>query len=75
MKVVELLKIGGEMLKMMSKHDVFRDDWRYISLYESYKTMRNNRIKHIAAIRMLGEDYNISTRTVERIIKRLSIDC
>ena len=26
MKVVELLKIGAEMLKLMSKNDVLRDD-------------------------------------------------
>ena len=34
MKVVELLKLGGEMLKLMSKHEVNRDDWRFVPMYE-----------------------------------------
>ena len=74
MKIVELLKLGGEMLKVMSANDVLRDDWRYIGLYEEYKQMRENCVKHIAAIKMLSEDYCISMRTVERVIKRLGAE-
>ena len=75
MKVVELLKMGAEMLKLMSHHDVLRDDWKYVRLYEEYQSMRTNGQKHAAAISMLSEDYRISTRTVERVIKRLGGDC
>jgi len=75
MKVVELLKLGGEVLKLMSRNDVLRDDYRYVSLYEEYQSMRDNGLKHVAVIRMLSEDYCISTRTVERIIKRLGEEC
>lgn len=71
MKVVELLKVGSEMLKVMSRHDVCRDDYRYVSLYEKYHIMREKGVKHLAAIHMLSEDYHISTRTVERVVKRL----
>lgn len=75
MKVIELLKIGGELLKMMSRRDVMRDDYRYIPMYEEYHNLRTNGVKHIVAIRMLGEGYGVSTRTVERIIKRLNAEC
>lgn len=75
MKVVELLKISRETLKTMTQCDVSRDDWRYVGLYEEYHVMRENGLKHIVAIRLLSEDYCISTRTVERIIKRLGADC
>lgn len=75
MKVYELLKIGCDLLRMMTKHDVLRDDWQYVSLFEEYNAMRANRVKHQAAISMLGEQYKISTRTVERIIKRLRGEC
>lgn len=75
MKVVELLKIGGELLKLMSANDVLRDDWRYVSLYEEYQMMRENGLKHIAAVKMLSEEYCISTRTVERVVKRLGRGC
>lgn len=75
MKVVELLKIGGELLKVMSQNDVMRDDYRYVGLYEEYQMMRDNGMKHIVAIKMLSEDYCISPRTVERVIKRLGSEC
>lgn len=75
MKVVELLKIGGELLKLMSANDVLRDDWRYVSLYEEYQMMRENGLKYIAAVKMLSEEYCISTRTVERVVKRLGRGC
>ena len=68
MKVYELLKIGGELLKVMTQNDVLRDDWRFVRLYEEYKVMRENNMKHAAAIQMLSEDYCISTRTVERVM-------
>ena len=75
MKVVELLKIGGELLKLMSKHDVLRDDYRYVPMFEEYQNLRRNGLKHHAAITMLSNEYHVSTRTIERIIKRLKCDC
>ena len=73
MKVVELLKVGKEMLKIMSEHDIMRDDYKYVKMYEEYKNMRSNRMKHTAAIQELSDDYGVSTRTVERVVKRLSL--
>lgn len=75
MKVIELLKIGGEMLKLMSENEVNRDDWRFVPLYEEFQTMRHNGMKYREAVRMLAEDYHISRATVERAIKRLERDC
>lgn len=70
-----MLKIGGEMLKVMSEHDVMRDDYRYVPMVEEYQQMRRNRVKHVAAVRMLAEEYDISSRTVERVIKRMRKEC
>ena len=75
MKVVELLKIGRELLKVMSKTDVRRDDWKYIEAYEHFKMMRINGVKHTEAIRMLSQENNVSERTFERAIKRLEAEC
>ena len=75
MKVIELLKIGGEMLKVMSRNEVLRDDWRFIQMYEEFHIMRGNGIKYREAVRMLSEDYNIGRATVERVIKRLGSEC
>ena len=75
MKVIELLKIGSEMLKLMSRNEVNRDDWRFVPLVEEFQQMRKNGIKYREAVRVLAEDYHISRATVERAIKRLEADC
>ena len=75
MKVVELLKIGAEMLKLMSRNEVNRDDWRFVPMYEDFQEMRDKGVKYREAVRMLAEDYHVSRATVERAIKRLDSDC
>lgn len=75
MKVVELLKIGAEMLKLMSRNEVNRDDWRFVPMYEDFQEMRDKGVKYREAVRMLAEDYHVSRATVERAIRRLEADC
>lgn len=75
MKVVELLKLGGEMLKLMSENEVNRDDWRFVPMYEDFQEMRDKGVKYREAVRMLAEDYHVSRATVERAIKRLEGEC
>ena len=75
MKVVELVKISSEALKLMSKHDVLRDDWRFVPMYEQYQRMRSLGIKYRECIRTLAKDFNVGTATVERAIRRLSRNC
>ena len=75
MKVVELLKIGGELLKLMSENDVKRDDYQYVKMYHEYQNMRENGVKYRATIRILAEDYQTSRASVERVIRRLSKEC
>lgn len=75
MKVIELLKIGGEMLKLMSENEVNRDDWRFVPMYEDFQEMRDKGVKYREAVRILAEDYHVSRATVERAIKRLEGEC
>ena len=75
MKAVELVKINSEALKLMSKHDVMRDDWRFVPMYEEFQTMRKNGLKYRECIRLLSEDYHVSMATVERAIRRLGSEC
>ena len=74
MKVVELLKIGGELLKTMSQNEVLRDDYRFVPMYEQYKKMRAVGVKYREVVRILSEDYHVSHSTIERAISRLSSD-
>ena len=75
MKVVELLKIGCELLKLMSKNDVKRDDYRFVKMYHEYLNMRKAGLKYRAVIQILSEDYKTSKASVERAIRRLGKEC
>lgn len=75
MKVVELLKLGGEMLKLMSRNEVNRDDWRFVPMYEAFQEMRQKGVKYREVVRMLAEEYRVSRATVERAIRRLEGEC
>lgn len=75
MKVFELLKIGTEMLKLMSDNEVNRDDWRYVPMYNEFVEMRRKGFKYKTCVNLLADDYQVSRATVERAIKRLSREC
>ena len=75
MKVVELLQIGREMLKLMSEKDVKRDYYRFVPMYYEYRNMRSNGLKYRSAVDMLAKDYNTSRATIERAIRKLEEEC
>ena len=71
MEVAEIVKIGREMLKLLSENDVKMGDWKHLRMYEEYKRMRQNGVKYRYAVAELTAAYNISRAKVERIIQRL----
>ena len=72
MKVVDLVKISKEALKMMSNSGIKTEDWQHIEMYEEYVSMRKNREKFRYIIAYLAEKYNTSESTIKRVVKRLS---
>lgn len=75
MKIVETIKICAELLKFMSRNGIFIDDWKYIEAYDQFRHMRSLGIKYDKAISDIASDRNISKRTLQRAIKRLSKEC
>lgn len=71
MLVADLLKIGCELLKLLSRYDVKIEDYRFVDLYFDYERRRRNREKYLATVTELAERYGISASTVERLIRRL----
>lgn len=70
MKAVNLLRIGAELLKLMSICDLKVSDWQYLEMYSEYVKGRNNHIKYDVIIMQLSERYNISESSVKRIIRK-----
>lgn len=72
MKVVDLIKISRETLKVMSDFGIKIEDWQHISMYEEYLSMREKCEKFRYIMAYLAEKYKLSESSVKRILKRLS---
>lgn len=72
MKIVELIKISTETLKMMSNSGIRTDDWKHIQMFEEFQAMRLKKDKFRYILAFLSEKYKISESSVKRIVKRLS---
>ena len=70
MKAVELLKIGAEMLRLMSQFDLRVEDYKHIDMFEEYWQMRLSGVKVDAILYDLAERYGMSESTVKRVVKR-----
>ncbi len=75
MKVIELLKLGTETLKMMSQNGIFVDDWKYVEAYEHFQRMRELGVKYNVAIKEAANGIHVTKRTLQRAFKRLSKEC
>lgn len=72
MKIVELIKISTETLKMMSNSGIKTGDWQHVKMYEEYLDMRSKCEKFRYIMAFLAEKYRLSESSVKRIVKRLS---
>lgn len=72
MKVIELVKISKESLKMMSDSGIRTGDWKHVGMYEEYLDMRRKCEKFRYIMAFLAEKYKLSESSIKRIIKRLS---
>ena len=72
MEIISLLKLGENILELMSKNDIKVTDYKYISLYDKYLKLREERCKYWYAIKVLSEEYEISESAVCRLIRKFS---
>lgn len=74
MKMIELVKISRDLLKLMSENEVKTSDWMYIGLYEDYLNMRRLGLKYRYVISELSISYHTSKSSVERVLRRFNKD-
>ena len=72
MKIVDLIKISSEAMKMMSDCGIRTGDWQHVQMYEEYQSMRGQREKFRYIMAFLAEKYRLSESSVKRVIRRLS---
>lgn len=75
MKVIEILNLNKELLKIFRKVGIRLDDVQYIDLYNEYRELliKGNKVSYIVAV--LADRYGISERKVYSLIKRFQSDC
>lgn len=75
MKVYEVLSFNKELLSKLEVMGIRYEDYKYISLYNDYLSLRasGNKVTYIVAI--LSEKYLVSERQVYAVIERLGSDC
>lgn len=70
MIVADLVKIGAKMMEMLSKNGIDMCDYKYIPLYDEYREIVEHGDKTTYAVTFLSEKYNISERSIYRLLKR-----
>ncbi|MEI3469530.1 MAG: hypothetical protein V8Q76_12945 [Bacteroides intestinalis] len=75
MKVIEILNLNRELLKIFRKVGIRLEDVQYIDLYNEYRELQSkgNKVSYIVAV--LADRYGISERKVYSLIKRFQSDC
>ena len=75
MKVIEILKLNRELLKICRDVGIRLDDVLYIELYYDYNKLlaEGEKVSYIVAV--LAERYAVSERKVYDLLKRLRADC
>ena len=75
MKVYEMLKLGAETLKTMSRNGIYLKDYEYLEAYERFKLMRSHGVKYDSALMDISSELRVAKRTLQRAFKRLSREC
>lgn len=75
MKVIEIINLNKELLKIFRKAGIRLDDVQYIDLYNEFRELqgKGNKVSYIVAV--LADRYGISERKVYSLIKRFQSDC
>jgi len=75
MKVVELLKIGRNLLETLQNSCIKVSDVKFIGMYDDYSSMvaEGHKISYISTV--LSAKYNISERQFFYLIKRFEREC
>jgi hypothetical protein len=75
MKVADLVKFSGEMLKRLHDFGISMDDYQYLSLYEEYEKMRCAGHKTTWIVADLSRRFGICERKIYKLIGRFKRDC
>ena len=68
----ELLAVNENLLKKMQSAALSVDDIKYMEMYREYERLRNEGHKKTYIMQYISDEYEVSERTVYRIVDRFS---
>lgn len=74
MKVHEILQQNTDLLRALARAGAAIEDVRYIPLWNDYERLRHDGFKVAYIVAYLCDTYEVSERTVYRIIRRFGRD-
>lgn len=74
MKVHEILRQNADLFRTLARAGVAIEDVQYIPLWRDYEKLRRDGFKVVYIVAYLCDTYEVSERTVYRIIGRFSRD-
>lgn len=75
MKVAELVKFSGEMLKRLHESGISTQDYQYLRLYEDFEQMRLEGYKTTYIVALLSERYGLCERKVYKVLRLFRQEC
>ena len=73
MKVVEIVKLGREMLELLQKSSIKVNYVNYLGMYEEYVSRKSEKKSYV--VYCLSQKYGISERQVYNVIRKFEKDC
>ena len=74
MKVHEILQQNADLLRALARAGAAIEDVRYIPLWSDYERLHRDGLKVAYIVAYLCDTYEVSERTVYRIIRRFGRD-
>lgn len=75
MKVADLVKFSGEMLKRLHDFGIRTDDYQNLRMYEDFERMRLDGHKTTYIVAVIAQRYGVCERKVYKVIHRFRQDC
>ena len=75
MKVADLVKFSGEMLKRLHDSGISTEDYQWLKLYEDFERMRLEGHKTTYIVACLSDKYDICERKVYKLVKHFRGEC
>lgn len=74
MKTHEILQLNENLFRSLARSGIAIEDVQYLPLWRDYERLRHDGLKVAYIVAHLCEAYEVSERTVYRIVRRFSRD-